>query len=68
MSDTQVKIETGVVVMLKSGGPLMTVGEDAGHGAHCALWFDQDRLERGVFPDASLQVVPDSDQRLAHNR
>lgn len=56
----------GDVVVLKSGGPPMTVAEPGGnpgghpgHRVRC-LWFAESRLERGEFPPETL-VAPNED-------
>jgi len=47
--------EPGRVVRLKSGGPDMTVEEDAYEpGNVWCQWFGGRKLERGKFPIASL--------------
>lgn len=60
------QIKTGDVVVLKSGGPKMTVSQVAkrpyGDALHAWCdWFIQDRSpwkkEEGVFPLTSLKVV-----------
>lgn len=58
MNDTA-KFETGDLVKLKSGGPIMTVQSQAstsGTTFYCQ-WFAGKKLERGVFPGDSLEVV-----------
>ncbi|QXC55635.1 DUF2158 domain-containing protein [Vibrio mimicus] len=53
----------GKLVTLKSGGPTMTIkSEDRDHrdnwkGTYECQWFAGKKLERGVFPHDSLNVV-----------
>ncbi|HEY3374981.1 MAG TPA: DUF2158 domain-containing protein [Candidatus Aquicultor sp.] len=46
------EIKKGDVVMLKSGGPLMTVTEV---GAKC-VWFDENKPMKEVFDKAILKI------------
>jgi len=47
----------GDIVLLKSGGPAMTVSSLFGENAHC-LWFDGDEsvAREGVFPADTLTL------------
>lgn len=53
MSD-EIKIKTGDVVQLKSGGPPMTAGEIYQDRVEC-LWFESSILMRGGFPVDTLE-------------
>lgn len=55
MSEEEKKFEAGEIVRLKSGGPMMTVGENAGDRVHC-FWCDG-HAEDGFFPAATLRRV-----------
>jgi len=49
--------EAGDVVMLRSGGPAMTVVKVEGDIAHC-IWFDTHEAVRNAqFPVVSLDVI-----------
>ncbi len=53
------KFETGELVCLKSGGPVMTVqgyASSVGDDYMCQ-WFAGKKLERGKFPPSSLKKV-----------
>ena len=55
--------KVGDVVMLKSGGPEMTVSEViATSGKFRTQWFGGRKLENGVFPPESL-VHPPTDSK-----
>lgn len=51
--------KVGDVVMLKSGGPLMTISQIAadGNGRPCVWcdWFDGNKTANAVFPQESLE-------------
>lgn len=49
------EIKVGDVVMLKSGGPTMTVKEVTERGLLCE-WFAGDKLERAVFNPETLDI------------
>jgi uncharacterized protein YodC (DUF2158 family) len=51
--------QTGDVVALKSGGPLMTIQEMAEDGAHC-VWFDQGAPRYATFPASTVDKKSDS--------
>jgi uncharacterized protein YodC (DUF2158 family) len=56
MSDS---LKYGDVVMLKSGGPEMTVaykGNDAGDKFGC-YWFDRNDVKEHVFPAEALKKI-----------
>ena len=52
-------LESGDLVQLKSGGPMMTILEKTKDGVHC-IWFNQAqgsfRQEVGVFPSSALKT------------
>lgn len=52
------KFKTGDIVVLKSGGPEMTVRDKASNGGYYCQWFAGKKLESGHFPEDSLQNVP----------
>lgn len=54
--------EVGDVVVLKSGGPEMTVQEESGEGHVWCQWFGGRKLERGRFPIASLIPIPENEK------
>ena len=58
--------KVGDVVMLKSGGPEMTVSETSNFGsgpqAKCQ-WFGGRKLEDGWFPGQSLIAVPSEQKK-----
>lgn len=47
----------GDVVMLKSGGPKMTVELNADGKVHC-VWFEKAVLFRNTFTEAALKSIP----------
>lgn len=58
------EFKVGTIVKLKSGGPDMTVEEVCIHyatqkpdGDVRCQWFAGKKLERGVFPTASLELI-----------
>lgn len=53
------QLEKGMVVRLKSGGPLMTVRVVSGSQAYCE-WFTELDRRQGTFEIASLEVMSDS--------
>lgn len=59
-------MKAGDTVVLKSGGPLMTIDKVANRphsteqSAWCS-WFDKTKLEHGVFPLTSLKVIEQED-------
>lgn len=50
------EIEKGVIVRLKSGGPLMTVRSVSGSLAYCE-WFTEEHRRLGTFEISTLQEV-----------
>lgn len=52
------RIETGALVVLKSGGPVMTVRAVSQHQAYCD-WFDHRGHRQGTFDMASLELAPE---------
>ena len=46
----------GDVVVLKSGGPPMTVQDHAPDGVRC-LWFDEAEMCSGTFVEATLRPL-----------
>lgn len=58
------EIKVGDVVMLRSGGPRMTVGsvERTGSGQHAfCYWFGEGGVKTDKFPSAILDIVNDED-------
>lgn len=58
----QNKFQSGNVVILKSGGPRMTVVEQTENGVHC-IWFVMsavDKVHSEVFEPATLRLDKDS--------
>ena len=55
--------EPGCLVMLQSGGPVMTyLGVIPEHdGFHAVCWFIGERLQYGMFPLAALVECEESD-------
>lgn len=54
------KFEVGQVVKLKSGGPDMTIqnfSTEKFSGNYRCQWFAGKKLENGVFPEQSLELV-----------
>ncbi len=54
----QSRFQVGEIVMLKSGGPEMTVSQIANNrGAPLirTTWFEGSELKRGQFPEESLK-------------
>jgi uncharacterized protein YodC (DUF2158 family) len=54
------EISTGDVVMLKSGGPTMTVdsvGDRYGTISAFCTWFDGKRKQSDAFPLTSIEIV-----------
>lgn len=56
--------EIGQIVKLKSGGPDMTIqslckrfGTGAFSGEYSCQWFAGKKLENGIFPEQSLELV-----------
>jgi len=47
----------GDIVKLKSGGPEMTVQKEYGDGTYRCQWFAGKKLEGGIFPVESLELV-----------
>lgn len=50
-------LKSGDTVMLKSGGPIMTidtVGDYGGVKKALCQWFEKQKLENGMFPLTSL--------------
>lgn len=62
MGDNIEELKEGDVVMLKSGGPKMTVAQVAtfmGHSGPMAQcqWFENKKMETALFPPSSLKKV-----------
>jgi uncharacterized protein YodC (DUF2158 family) len=58
--------EPGTVVMLKSGGPKMTVEGTDDEGELTCVWFVSDKTKRDSFPSITLKAVAeasDEDER-----
>ena len=58
------KFEVGQIVKLKSGGPDMTIQSlcknirtEAFSGNYTCQWFAGKKLENGIFPEQSLELV-----------
>jgi uncharacterized protein YodC (DUF2158 family) len=49
------KFQIGDVVVLKSGGPAMTVADLTEDGGVICIWFDGKEQRRAVFPAATLE-------------
>jgi hypothetical protein len=59
------KFEVGQVVKLKSGGPDMTIQDFCTKefsGKYRCQWFAGKKLENGVFPEQSLELVKDENE------
>lgn len=59
------KFEVGQVVKLKSGGPDMTIQDfytEKFSGKYRCQWFAGKKLENGVFPEQSLELVNDENE------
>lgn len=63
------KFEVGQVVKLKSGGPDMTIESlrknfdtKAFLGEYSCQWFAGKKLEKGIFPEQSLELVEDENE------
>lgn len=59
--------EIGAVVMLKSGGPTMTVTR-TGRGPQgktfvSCVWFVGEKTENGSFPPEALMLAPEKSER-----
>jgi len=55
------KFKDGIVVRLKSGGQLMTTGEDYGLSAVECYWFDvNNEPQMRPFPEVALEEVKPS--------
>ena len=55
---SELAIQVGSTVKLKSGGPTMTVKYvDAVREVVTCQWFERGRLNQGMFPPGSLEVV-----------
>ena len=49
-------LKLGDTVQLKSGGPIMTLGEETGkRGTYACAWFDGAVLKHGMFPIEQLR-------------
>lgn len=58
------EIKVGDVVMLKSGGPKMTVGsiEKTSSGPYMfCYWFGEDKEKTGKFPGVVLTILDEDD-------
>lgn len=56
---TEQELEKGMVVRLKSGGPLMVVRALSGSQAYCEWFTDTDRRQ-GTFEIAGLEIARDA--------
>jgi uncharacterized protein YodC (DUF2158 family) len=50
-------LKTGDVVTLKSGGVVMTLGEEMGSGQWSVHWFVAGELKTGTVPLTSLEAA-----------
>jgi uncharacterized protein YodC (DUF2158 family) len=50
-------LKTGDVVTLKSGGVVMTLGEEMGSGRWSVHWFVAGELKTGTLPLTSLEAA-----------
>lgn len=57
----QGNFSTGDIVKLKSGGPNMTVQSALSSNHYRCQWFAGKKLERGDFPENSLELVISED-------
>jgi uncharacterized protein YodC (DUF2158 family) len=55
---TKNTFNVGDVVILKSGGPLMTIGSISGNECYC-IWFTNDERKYGQFQSPTLMYPPD---------
>ena len=51
-------MKPGDLVLLKSGGPLMTVHAVSPQGVVCT-WFDKNNHKTATFPEATLEAYED---------
>jgi uncharacterized protein YodC (DUF2158 family) len=54
----------GDVVVIRSGGPVMTVervGQSNGHEAVFCTWFEKGKQERGHFAPAAIEIYKEED-------
>lgn len=58
------EIERGMLVMLKSGGPAMTVRVVSGDTAYCE-WFTEHDRRQGTFDVSTLARVPEAGKEQA---
>jgi uncharacterized protein YodC (DUF2158 family) len=59
MATQQKRFKTGDIVILKSGGPPMTVlGYSSIAGMVYCQWLSGERSEQGQFPEDSLEPAP----------
>lgn len=50
------RLKPGDTVMLKSGGPIMTIEQVLDKDRAACQWFDNGKLSHGVFPLVSLAL------------
>ena len=53
-------MKPGDVVLLKSGGPLMTVHAIDQSGVVCT-WFDKNNHKTATFPETTLELYDEND-------
>ncbi|MCB1764452.1 MAG: DUF2158 domain-containing protein [Candidatus Competibacteraceae bacterium] len=53
-------LKIGDVVMLKSGGPKMTVSDKEDNDVFC-IWFDGDQKKRDTFPKDTVVIFKEPD-------
>ena len=56
------KFKKGDVVMLKSGGPHMTVSRYTDNGRVVCIWFDESQKDNSkAFEEATLELLEEDD-------
>jgi uncharacterized protein YodC (DUF2158 family) len=65
---TKSKFKVGDIVMLKSGGPKMTIYDLNENGGGVitifrTTWFAGNKNEKGNFPPEALMFAPETDQK-----
>lgn len=57
------RFTTGILVRLKSGGPIMTVAQTSDSSGVRCQWFAGKKMESGWFPPESLVEGSDDDTK-----